>query len=919
MPASATVAHRPALAHAPLAFLALSFAAGIVIANLCKASLTAWLSSAVISSILLFYFYAKRKQALATLLIALAFLSAGATLSVIEKRSVSQNRVQRFFEEGAIHSGEPVELTGALESAPEPAPDGFYLALRVEKLRIREEEKDASGVVWLFAPVRERRVGAEYEALELRYGARLRLMTALRRAESFRNPGVSSFTEYLEQRGFDATGTIKSPLLIERLEDERVFLPLAWLYEWRQRLLAQFDRKFSRETAGVLAASLLGNRYKLSHEAAERFRAGGTFHVLVISGLHISFIGLVALALMRRLTRNRAWQFAASISLLWAYTLVVGAESSVVRAALMFTLMTLAPVLNRRASSLNALGGACLALLAWRPSELFDPSFQLTFLSVLAIVALAWPVLLRLQEAGAWRPNGETPHPPVCARWWRLLGEMLFWSEREWQKELKLSVWHCRLFKTPWAARLEKLHVQKLLRYIFGTAVVSIAVQLTLLPFLVLYFHRLSMAAIFLNVIVGVSMALLSFVSLAALLVSQLSQTVAAPLFTLAEGLSWLMIHSASPFMRLRVASIRLPEYHGAAAAIYGLYYLPLCILTLMLARWHPLRQMRQISKEQGSRLTGRAVVRFAVCGQLLALFFIVAHPLSAGRPDGRLRIDFLDVGQGDAALVTLPDGVRLLIDGGGRPRFAGPRGRVDEEVAVETFERDARSIGEAVVSEYLWWRGLSEVDYLLATHADADHIDGLCDVARNFSVRGALVARAPTLDAEYARFAATLHAEGVPVHFIARGDSLRFGDVTIDVLWPVRAFDENAASSNEDSVVLRLRFGERVFLLTGDIEKKSEAALAAAPDELRADVVKVAHHGSRTSSTENFVKATRPALAIISVGLFSIYGHPHPTVVERWRAGGAEVLTTGESGTISVSTDGRDLRIETYAQSNFK
>ncbi len=916
MPASSKVAHRPALAHAPLAFLALSFAAGILLANLCDTSLIAWLASACISSILLFYFYAKRKHALATLLITLAFLSAGASLSVIEKRSVSQNRVQRFFEEGAIHSGEPVELTGVLESAPESAPDGFYLSLRVEKLRIREEEKNASGVVWLFVPVRERRIGAEYEALELRYGARLRLMTALRRAESFRNPGVSSFTEYLEQRGFDATGTIKSPLLIERLDDERVFLPLAWLYEWRQRLLAMFDRKFSPETAGVLAASLLGNRYKLSHEAAERFRAGGTFHVLVISGLHISFIGLVALALMRRVTRSRAWQFAASISLLWAYTLVVGAESSVVRAALMFSLMTLAPVLNRRASSLNALGGACLALLAWRPSELFDPSFQLTFLSVLAIVALAWPLLLRLQEVGAWRPNSETPHPPVCARWWRLLGEMLFWSEREWQKDLKLSVWHCRLFKTPWAARLERLHIQKLLRYIFGVIVVSIAVQLVLLPFLVLYFHRLSTAAIFLNVIVGVLMVLFSFVSLAALLVSQLSQTVAAPLFMLAEGLGWLMIHSAEPFMRLRVASIRLPEYHGAAAAIYGLYYLPLCILTMTLARWHPLRQL---SNEQLGKFTRHAVVRVAVFGQLLALFIIIAHPLSAGRPDGRLRIDFLDVGQGDSALVTMPDGTRLLIDGGGRPRFAGPRGRLDEEVAVETFERDARSIGEAVVSEYLWWRGLSDVDYLLATHADADHIDGLCDVARNFRVRGALVARAPTLDAEYARFAATLHKEGVPVHLIARGDSLRFDNVTIDVLWPLRADKENAASGNEDSVVLRVRFGERVFLLTGDIEKKSEAVLAAVPDELRADVVKVAHHGSRTSSTENFVKATRPALAIISVGLFSSYGHPHKEVVERWRASGAEVLTTGESGTISVSTDGRDLRIETHVQSNLK
>lgn len=913
MLSSFSPAHRPAaFAASPLALLAVAFASGIILANLFNASLAAWLASAAASSALLLYSYAVGKQGLAAVLVLLAFTCAGALLATIEREGVAHNRVRKFYEEGMIVSGEPVELTGVLERAPESAPDGLYLTLRVEKLRRGEEEREAAGVVWLFAPLREKGTGAEYAALELRYGARLRLMTALRRAESFRNPGVSSFTEYLEQRGFDATGTIKSPLLIERLDDARVFLPLAALYEWRQKLLGLFESRFSKETAGVLAASLLGNRHQLSREAAERFRAGGTFHVLVISGLHISFIGLVALFVMRRLTRRRVWQFLFSISLLWAYTLAVGAESSVVRAALMFTLVALAPVLNRRSSSLNALGGACLALLAWQPGELFDPSFQLTFLSVLAIVALAWPLLTRLREAGAWRPTHGTPEPPACPRAFRLLGEMLFWSEREWQQEMKLSVWRCRLFKTAVAARLERLHVQKLLRYLFSGVLVSISVQIVLLPFLVLYFHRLSPSALVLNIIVGALMAVLSFVSLAALLVSELSRTLAAPLFTLAEWTGWLMIHSAEPFIRLRLASIRLPEYRGAAAALYGLYYLPLCLLTAALARWHPLRNISNgLSDKRG--LT--TLVRAAACALLLMLVLIIAHPLSASRPDGRLRIDFLDVGQGDAALLTMPDGTTLLVDGGGRPRYEGARGRMNEDYAAETFEKDVRSIGEAVVSEYLWWCGLGEVDYLLATHADADHMDGLSDVARNFRVRGALIARAPALDAEFARFANTLRAERVPLHIISRGDALRFGSVMIEVLWPVRGASEQAASSNEDSVVLRVQFGERVFLLTGDIEERSEAVLASAPAELRASVVKVAHHGSRTSSTEEFVKATRPQFAIISVGLFSSYGHPDEKVVERWRAHGAEVLTTGKQGTISISTDGRDLRVETFAQ----
>ena len=205
-------------------------------------------------------------------------------------------------------------------------------------------------------------------------------------------------------------------------------------------------------------------------------------------------------------------------------------------------------------------------------------------------------------------------------------------------------------------------------------------------------------------------------------------------------------------------------------------------------------------------------------------------------------------------------------------------------------------------------------MDYILATHAHADHIDGLNAVARNFKVRAAFVGRAPARDSEYARFAATALAEGVPVYFINRGDRLRIGGVTLDALWPPRVGEmEDAPSGNDDSIVLRLRFGERTFLFTGDIEHGAEAALVGAGDELGCDVVKVAHHGSRTSSTDAFVAATHPTIAIISVGLTSPFGHPNTEVVERWRESGAEVLTTGGSGTISISTDGHDLEMKRY------
>ena len=401
-------------------------------------------------------------------------------------------------------------------------------------------------------------------------------------------------------------------------------------------------------------------------------------------------------------------------------------------------------------------------------------------------------------------------------------------------------------------------------------------------------------------------MAMLGMVAVVALVFGQVSAALAAPLISIANGLNWLMVHSVDPLERAGVASLRLPEYSGGPATIYVLYYLPLAILAVLLALWNPLGQPKfPAKKRKGLRLR-----EFAALAQAIALAVVVLHPLSAGRPDGRLRVDFLDVGQGDSALVTMPDGTTLLVDGGGRPNFLHKAG---QDTEGETFERDTRSIGEAVVSEYLWWRGLDHVDYILATHADADHIDGLNDIARNFRVRAALVGRTPRDDPEYEKFSETVAAKGISIRVIGARDVLRFGQVTATVLWPLPTVNLDAPSRNNDSVVLRFQYGERTILLTGDIERAAEAAMVSRREDLRADVVKVAHHGSKTSSIDAFVAATHPRFAIISVGQTSVFGHPHREVVERWQTSGAEVLTTGKSGTITVTTNGQDLQLGTF------
>jgi competence protein ComEC len=899
------------LAYAPLGVLATGFATGVAVCGFSQSHLNTWVlfSAGLLLPILALTTLIRNQLSVTTALIILSFFIAGFVLSKTN-RALKPNEIVRLWEEGTISPAAPVELTGMLDGDPESAPGSLYFTLDVESATVKGAERVVPGKVLLVANAHSKETKAEYDVLTLRHGARIRVMTTLDRDDDFRNPGVRPFTEYLDQKGYDAVGVIKSPLLIERLEDGKVFLLLAWLYEWRTRLDHEFAARFSPETAGLLQAAVLGNRYNISHSAADRFRTGGTFHVLVISGLHIAFVGGLVLLLSRRFTRRRVLQVLFSATFLWAYTFTVGAEAPVVRAAFTFTLVVLAPAVWRRSNALNSLGGAVLALLVWRPDSLFDPSFQLTFASVLSIILIAAPLVQRMERVGSWRPAHSTPYPPMCGRGFRTLSEILFWNERAWRVEILSSSVRYKLFKAPFAATLQRWRLQRPLRFAFVAILVSVSVQIGMLPLLIIYFHRVSFASLILNIFVGVLMAALAFLALAALLISYLSAALAVPLVAITEKIDWVMIHSVDLFTWAGVASTRLPHYSGWKSVIYVVYVAALLFLITAFAFWNPL-SLRQSSTSRLKPFSAQKV-RVAIVLFAVTLAAIIFHPFSAARGDGKLHVDFLDVGQGDSALVTTSAGTTLLIDGGGRPNLLAEN---PDEAADAPFARDTRSIGEAVVSEFLWSRGLDSVDYLVPTHADADHIDGLNDVARNFKVRGAIVARTPADDPEFARFAQTMKDTGIPVEIVGAGDILRVNDVEADVLWPRPTVQANAAYANDDGLLLRLRYGDHDLLFAADIERKTEMALLDRGIDLRCDVIKVAHHGSKTSSTDAFIAATRAKLAVISVGRTSMFGHPNKEVVERWRASGAEVITTGAKGTISIVSDGHRLTVSTFVK----
>jgi|CXWL01.1.fsa_nt_gi competence protein ComEC len=882
----------------PLLWLAVWFAVGILIAKVLVTD-----SSVTVVVIVLFAFAAfiLRGKVLATVFIAIAFAVLGFLSVQAERRSVRPDRLSVLYDNGTFQSGSPVEVEGVLLGRPEAAVDGEILTLRAEKLRHRGADHMVSGQVRLLALRSPESESSDLrsEISDLKYGSRIRVACILEREDEFLNPGVITRREMLDRLGIDATGSVKSRLLIEHIADESVFLPLAWVYDQRANIIHEFRRNLSPKAAGVMIASLLGNKYFLDKDTADLFRDGGTFHILVISGLHITFIGGILLLIMRQITRNRWLQFAVTNCTLWAYTLAVGADVPVVRAALMFTVLLFGYAIYRRGGLLNSLGLCGLILLVWRPSALFDPSFQLTFVSVAAIVACAYPVIEHLREIGNWTPSSAEPFPPNVPIWLKRFCEMLYWNADAWQVEAKRQIWTAHVFKSPFAQQRVRGAVQHFVRSVFEGLLVSLIVQLWMLPLTVVYFHRISIVSILLNLWVGFLIAIESFAAVAGMIAGYFSTLLAAGFYAMADATNWLMLTVPRLFSDGGWASFRIPAYTELGFAAYLIYFLPILFTAVAVHKWKPFAIAGQ------EWLLGWKNIAGAAAALIVLIGMIVFHPLSVNVPDGRLHIDFLDVGQGDAALITFPNGKTMLVDGGGRFDYR----RKDED--ADGFERDTRGIGEAVVSEVLWAIGYSRIDVVVTTHADADHIQGLIDVAKNFRVGSVIFARMPMNDADVTELNEVLRQRKIPAEIVSRGDLLRFGEVSVEILHPPAAL--NTASNNDSSIVMRIVYGSRSFLLTGDIERAGEMELLARGGTIHADLVKVPHHGSRTSSTSELVDAVDVQYAVISVGRRSPFGHPHTEVVEWWKAAGAKVLTTGEKGMISVSTDGHDLRFGTF------
>lgn len=747
-------------------------------------------------------------------------------------------------------SAASVELKGTLSSVVEVDGDRASFTVKSQKLQVsgRSGVTAAKGEKF---QVRLRLMSEveQEQALQWKRGDLIRLVGELSRPDPARNFGGFDYRNYLHSKHIHWTIKVKGTEQMEVTPPSRWgrYTILRWNDQIRALLGAKLDALFSTEQSGYMKSLLIGLRDDLDPQQFQQFSQLGMTHILAISGLHVAVMLGACMGLLRLMGATRETNLTVAMALVPIYVAVSGASPSVVRAGLMAVIVLYAARKRILKDGLRIICLVGLLMLLWNPYYLLDVSFQLSFIVTIGLI-VGVPRVMKLLPISSQRINSL------------------------------LSV--------------------------------TFVAQFVSFPLSVYYFNQFSLLSWLANLLL---VPLISFVILplgyAAMLVG----------FIYEAGGRWMcvMIEFVNS-VYFRVIQ-ELNEYTqfvmiwpSPSHLWIVLYYTLLYLIVWSLSEWRNSRP----GKGNDNRVSvghGRVLDMIDdkyrrdawipwIFISLTAVLLWYGYDYYRGVPYG--EVDFVDVSQGDAILIRTPSNRIILIDGGGTLSFRKPGEDWKER-------KDPYEVGRKLLVPLLKKRGVHHIDYLIISHGDTDHTRGLQEVVKQIPVKRILFNGTLKSSSNAVTLFRSAVEKGIPLYQVGKGKEVRIDRYTsLHILAPLFTTEGKVAIENDQndlSLVFLFKMHQTSFLFTGDMESNIEQriiehALPASTTGIKpVDVLKVAHHGSKTSTTEAWLDYWKPRMAVISVGKYNTYGHPYDQVIDRLVEHKAAILRTDLNGEVQL------------------
>jgi competence protein ComEC len=624
-----------------------------------------------------------------------------------------------------------------------------------------------------------------------------------------RNPGEFDYDKFLKSQGISGIITAYQTSGMKKISEYNVE-PQTSLFILRRYVDDMISNLHNDKTASLLKGLLLGDRSEISYDTKNEFINSGVIHVLAVSGLHVGYILLIFIVVFGRF--NLYMKSFLTIAGLILYMFITGLPPSVFRASVMAIILILAFLTNRSTNLFNSLFLAALIILLLDTQELFNPGFQLSFSAVFAIAAI-YPIIQRKIDL------------------------------------LKL--------KHGW------------IKYILLFMAVSLSAQLGTLPFTLVYFGKLSLVALVVNLFVIPLIGLIVGIGIVTLLFSFFTP-LAAVYASSNELFSSILFSVVSFSGNLDFSHLRIINFTLYDAVVY--YLLLLTFFFCMI---------------KFQKIISRIIVSVLITVNLMLFLSLDNKELLT---KNELNIFIIDVGQGDAILIKFPNGKTALVDAGDANLF---------------FDN-----GERIVAPLLDYLGIEKINYGYVSHLDADHYGGFHSLIKSGRIEHVVKPLKDTSLAKDVKFEKFLSQHEVPFSYYQRGIQ-KEGNTNIYIFNDDNDVIYKKLSTNDKSGVVKIVFGNTDFLFTGDIERKAEVYYAERYKQmLKSHVLKVAHHGSKTSSAEKFIQFVEPKISLISVGIQNKFKHPSEQVIERLKSSGSEILRTDLMSAILLRSDGKKIKI---------